>query len=78
MNALATRDDLVDGNNFVVEPSGNFGGDAWRKTGYLRLKSAVTGTNYVRFSETDLTTGGKKKVCQRGMLRLLRFCICFD
>lgn len=63
LNVYAVRNDPDDGNNFVVEPSGNFGGDAWHKTGYFRLKSAVT-NNYVWFSDTDLTPNGKKEVCQ--------------
>lgn len=63
LNVYAARTDPDDGNNFVVEPSGNFGGDAWHKTGYFRLKSAVT-NNYVFFSDTDLTLNGKKEVCQ--------------
>ncbi|KAG4442497.1 hypothetical protein IFR05_001997 [Cadophora sp. M221] len=64
-NVYAARNDPDDGNNFVVEPSGNFGADPWTKTGYFRLKSAVTG-NYVGFSDLDLTPNGKKEVIQTG------------
>ncbi len=69
LNVYAARsgggdaDDDDDGNHFAVEPSSNFGGDPYRKTGYFRLRSKATG-NYVCFSDADRTPNGKMQVCQ--------------
>ncbi|KAF2679028.1 hypothetical protein K458DRAFT_422688 [Lentithecium fluviatile CBS 122367] len=61
-NIYAFRTDPDSGNDFVVE---SVGVKQWHASGFFKLKSART-SQYVFFSETDLTPKGRKEVHQVG------------
>ncbi|KAF2111837.1 coth protein-domain-containing protein [Lophiotrema nucula] len=63
LNVYAAHDDPNDGNNFAMRFTGNKDDSAWHYSGFFVLQSAVT-NNYVGFSDSDLTSKGRKEVLQ--------------